>query len=570
MKPDWINTASHFKLIGLLVVLGFFLLMFGNDLVSLTHPDEVFYTQTAKEMIQYKSWMTPYIFDHPQFEKPILFYWLLVLAIKCFGLTAFAARFWPAFFGILGGVVTYAIAFMLFRKKETALLSCFVLYTSVIYLVLSRAVLTDMVFSVWIVLSLAFFYYGYFQPQRRGGAILWCFVFSGLAVLTKGILGFVFPFTVICIYLFYKKDFSYFKNWMTLAGIILFGCLVIPWHALMVKLYGHRFIDEYLFNVHIRRILEAEHAKSNTWHFYLFTIFAGMFPWSFFLIPIVYLMFQRPADFIRSSQLAKGSSDHKEGLMFLLIWIVAVYLIVQSAQSKLASYILPAFPAIAIMLGYYFSQILERTENLFVVKSTRAISYGLCALLVIGALASLILAQRYHDLVDQMGVIYLFGGLAVGVAVVLFSLIKRREYFGTILCIGSIALIMVMTLICGHTMAEPWVSCKRISDRLKKTDHSDSTILTSKFYLRGVRFFTDRKTAVMDINGEGFFSPHPVPFLNTDEKVLDFLSTQPVTYCILKKSNVTDLKLIVQKRFFIEQLDQIGDKYIVRVKIGSL
>jgi hypothetical protein len=93
---------KHLFLIIVLCVLSLFTLMIGNDGVSLTHPDEVFYNQTAKEMIAHRSWLTPYLFGQPQFEKPILTYWLLIVAIKIFGLTAFAARFMPSLFGILG------------------------------------------------------------------------------------------------------------------------------------------------------------------------------------------------------------------------------------------------------------------------------------------------------------------------------------------------------------------------------------------------------------------------------------------------------------------------------------
>ena len=60
-----LSTASHRLLIFILIVLGFICLMMGNNLVSLTHPDEVFYAQTAREMIQHKTWMTPYFVDAP-------------------------------------------------------------------------------------------------------------------------------------------------------------------------------------------------------------------------------------------------------------------------------------------------------------------------------------------------------------------------------------------------------------------------------------------------------------------------------------------------------------------------
>ena len=106
MKPD-----SVLKQVFLLIVLSYFCFMFGNGIVSLTNPDEVFYTQTAKEMIKFNSWMTPYLFGQPQFEKPILLYWFLRVAFMVFGLTSFAARFFPALFAIIGVVAVYFLGF---------------------------------------------------------------------------------------------------------------------------------------------------------------------------------------------------------------------------------------------------------------------------------------------------------------------------------------------------------------------------------------------------------------------------------------------------------------------------
>lgn len=558
MKNDFIDSLSHWKLVGFLLVVSFFVLMFGNEVVSLTHPDEVFYAQTAKEMIHYKSWMTPYIFDAPQFEKPVLFYWLLIAAFKCFGVGAFAARFWPAAFGILGVIVTYWVAFMLFKNKKTALFSGIVLCTSLIYLILSRAVLTDMVFSIFVILALAFFVYGYLNQRKRDAAIILFFVFCALAVLTKGLLGIVFPFGIILVFLLFQKEWDYFKTWGTLAGIILFAVIAIPWHVLMLQLYGHRFVDEYWFNDHLRRVLEAEHAKSNTWYFYLFTLFTGMFPWSFFLIPAVYVISKK-------APLRNSLRDYT-GLKFLLIWIVTVYVIVQSAQSKLASYILPAFPAMAVIIGYYFTQILEGAGSLYALKSMRIISYGIAGLLGVSSIGSLIFARNYSQMIPHPQPVTILVGSALVCSFLIVQSMRRRQYIKTIFSISCIPIVLVIFLMAGHAYAEPWVSCKIITEALNRIDLKDnSMILSSKFYLRGVRFYTDRKTAVLDINGKGFFSPHPVLFLNTDEKVLQFLKTQPVTYCILKKSGVEDIKRIVHQNFNVEYFDPIADKYILKI-----
>src|SRR6185295_5576673 len=100
MIKDHFASRSHASLIFILVLAAYFFLFFGNGAISLTHPDEVFYIQTAKEMLARHSWLTPYIFDKPQFEKPILAYDMFAAAVRAFGLTPFAGRFFPALFGM--------------------------------------------------------------------------------------------------------------------------------------------------------------------------------------------------------------------------------------------------------------------------------------------------------------------------------------------------------------------------------------------------------------------------------------------------------------------------------------
>jgi hypothetical protein len=98
-------------------------------------------------------------------------------------------------------------------------------------------------------------------------------------------------------------------------------------------------------------------------------------------------------------------------------------------------------------------------------------------------------------------------------------------------------------------------------------DPSQGPILASKFYVRGVRFYTDRPTAVIDIGGKGFWSPHPIPFLKTDQMVIDFLSERPVTWAVLKEGNVQDVHRILKSRpFKIAEIDGIGGKYILRIE----
>ncbi|MFA5059887.1 MAG: glycosyltransferase family 39 protein [Candidatus Omnitrophota bacterium] len=554
MGNDFFAKLSHGKLVLALVVLSYIFLMFGNGIISLTHPDEVFYIQTAKEMMTHKSWMTPYIFDQPQFEKPIFSYWLFIFALKIFGFTPFAARFAPAFFGIIGVVATYAIAYMLFQNKRLAFLSGVILTTSFIYIALSRAVLTDMIFSILVVLSLGAFYWGYINKEKRSLGVLACFAFSGVAVLAKGLLGFVFPAGIIGAFLIYKKDGAYFKRGSTLLGILIFAAIAIPWHVLMWKLYGYQFIDEYWHNDHLRRIFEAEHMKSNTWYFYLGTMIGGLFPWTLFFLAAIFTAFK---NFYRESL-------QKEKLVFLLFWVSVVFIVVQSAQSKLASYIFPVFPALAIVLARYFENAFGTNADQPAQRSIKIISRIMASAFFLAPFAIIILSKKYSNLIDDMVPIYVFSFLALIIASLLFVFAKKPRVVFAVVCCVTVAVLAIFFL--GRGSAEPWVSCRHISEELNAVNRADSTVICSKFYSRGVRFYTDRPIAVMDMNGKGFFSPHPVPMFHNDDQVFAFLNTQDRTFAIVKKSDFENLKRISQGQFSLELIKEIGGKYLLKIE----
>ena len=562
LKSVNLNRTPHYQLVIFLWCISFVFLMLGNDAISLTHPDEIFYAQTAKEMLARQSWMTPYIFDEPQFEKPIFFYWLLMISMKFFGTGPFAARFPPAFFGLIGIGIVYWMAWLLFRNKRTAFLAGLVLTTSCMYLALSRAILTDMVFSIWEVVVLAFFYLAYSEPRHKSLGVIASMGFTGIAVLTKGLLGICFPWTAIVAFLWYKKDLKFLKCPASFIGLILFSLLALPWHILMMQRYGDAFIQEYFYNVHLRRLFDAEHQRCNTWYFYPGTMIGGILPWSLYLFPAIYTAYQE----------IKQSSRNRDQMVFLLFWILGVFIFLQPAQSKLASYIFPAIPALAMLMAYYIDRALENFQNEKNIRSPacrqagfKVTGYLTGGFFIVVSIAAIVSGNIYNEMISQPALVYAFAGASLICALMIFIFNKSLQYTKMIFINASFTLILLLTLYGGRLYAEPWVSCKNISDVFKKIDHSDSIILASKFFVRGVRYYTDRKMAVIDINGKGFFSPHPIPFLNTDQKVLDLLSSQPVTYGIVKEGNVRDLQRITSGKYKLTHLDNIGGKYIVKI-----
>jgi hypothetical protein len=121
----------------------------------------------------------------------------------------------------------------------------------------------------------------------------------------------------------------------------------------------------------------------------------------------------------------------------------------------------------------------------------------------------------------------------------------------------------------SHGFFEDFVCSKRPCQYLLNNYALNNTIICSKFFVRGVKFYTDKDVAVIDINGSGFFSPHPIAYLNSDEKVRNFLLRYSITYAILKKSAWDTIARIAGSNGLkTELLEVAGDEYIVRIQAG--
>ena len=562
MKSDWFESKGHFWHVSILLAISYFFLMFGNGLLSLTHPDEVFYIESAKDMLRHGRWFTPMIFDEVQFEKPFVSFALFAAAIKWFGLSSFVARFWPAFFGIVGVLTVYWIAWLLFRQKRLAFLAGLILSTSFIYVALSRAVLTDMIFSIFVAITMGFFVLAYFRPEYKSAGLIFCAVFSAIAVLTKGLLGFLFPTATILIFLIFERNLKFLKTPVTLWALLVFLLLALPWHIVMYLNHGQWFLDEYFGNVHWRRVLEAEHPRLNKWYFYPGLMFAGVLPWSLFWLPAI----------VSIREHFKKKTSSWSGIAFLLAWMLSVFIFIQPAASKLASYIFPLFPAVAILLAMSVDEMFEPLASISKIRQRlfKSCAYVMSVALVAAAIGGFIVGRKYINFLVSMTPVYIGGGFVVMMAVLIFIFNRQNNFARMVVPYSGLSLTLLLILLTARPYIEPWVSCKDISEVFKKIDQSDSTVLTSKFYVRGMRFYTDRPMAVIDINGKPFWSPHPVPFLDTEQDVLDFLKKQPVTYAVVKEGNVEDLKRIAQSgNYRLKELGGMGGKYILRIESGS-
>jgi len=532
----------------LLLCLSFF--FFGNNFIHLTDPDEVFYSLTAKEMSAHHEWLTPYIFNHPQFEKPILTYWFIRAAFDAFGQTPFAARFFPAVFASFGVFAVYILGLLGFGNERRAFLAALVLCTSAFYVAMGKTVFTDMIFSVLILYSLLSFYLSFSVPAYKPSGILAFYFFASLAVLAKGPLGILIPEFIVLIFLLYRRQLSFLNSSSFLAGFLLSVVLVVPWYWYMIVQYGHAFIQEFIYNDHFRRFVEAEHRGNDHWFFYPVTMLAGLFPWSLLLAGAIVDLYKRLKFSIKPF-------EH-----FLLSWILVVFITFQFAHSKLASYILPMFPALALLTANFIDEKLEEFHYAIIKK----LSYVLIGFLAVLGIAVLAAYKAYKLYVPSMMPGFFLSASLLSISGISLTLLFKDKIRQAILLLSFSLVPVFLTAFMMASSLEPHISMYDASCYVPSSVVYKTTILASKAYARGVSFYTGQDVAVMDIGGQNYFSPHPIAILSTKESILGLLNAQPKTYAILKKSAYEYLIENYAQQFHINVLKISGRNYVLKIE----
>lgn len=536
----------------ILIILSCVFFILGNNIFSITNPDEVFYVQTAKEMVQDKSWLTPYyLFDKPQFEKPIFIYLILRLEFILFGFSKFAVRLFPSLFGMAGVIAVYFLSLIGFGDERKAFISSLVLASSFLYIGLSRIVLTDMVFSVFILFSLLSFLWGYLKGQKAGGIILFS-VFSALAVLTKGALGCILPFLVIITFLLARRDIKYLFCVYSLWGLLCFVFISFPWYIFMINQYGSNFTQEFFNNIHIRYFLEAEH-DNDTWYFYPLSVVICMFPWCVF---VLFALKHLLGNIIRGSAIR----------VFIFCWIAAIFCVFQLAHTKLVSYLLPIFPALSLVIGDYIQECVaqrEKVKSLFIALIASGI------LVFIFALALSLLFLSAPSAVIPKEYFYFVIIFSLFFCAILTILIFKAKPIKAVYLLSLVSPALIFWLFFIHKYIWPYTSAEKACDVLMNNYVINNTILCSKDFAVEVRYYTGADiAAVYIIKDKDFINHHPVPvpFFNSYAEVKVFLSGQQVTYCVLDKTSARDVMSMAGEEFEIKALDTVGNKYILMVK----
>jgi len=328
-------------LLAILLLVAGVTFFFGLGSLALIGPDEPRYAEVAREMFVSGDYVSPRLCNCLWFEKPALYYWMAAAAYHLFGVGEFAARF-PSAFAATSVMILLFTAFRRLFTLSFAFIVSLVLVTSGIIIGFARAATPDMALTACVSFALIAGYLFIGSTGRaRYGYLALCSAAAGLAVIAKGLVGIVLVGAILFAYLLITRQLTRVRwhEWVT--GIAIFLAVASVWYLPVTFRHGWYFINDFFIDHHFKRYVIDKYGHPQPFYFYLFISLAGVLPWTLFIIPAIgRLRGLRPR------------GDRLDSLLTLAwLWLAIPLIFFSFSESKLPGYILPVFPALAIILG---------------------------------------------------------------------------------------------------------------------------------------------------------------------------------------------------------------------------
>ena len=315
-----------------------FQILYGIGGLALLDPDEPVYAETAKEMIRFGDYLSPRIYTEIWYDKPPIFHWLIVVSLKMFGgFSELAARL-PASFMAIGSALLTALASARLFGARTGFWSGMITGTSVFLMYMGKASVTDTTLLFFMTAALFSFIH------RQYWLMYFC---CGLAVMTKGPIGIVFPGAIVFFYLLLTRQLERLFHMHVVRGVLLAALVGMPWYIYMYTVHGMPFIHDFIGFHNISRFAHPLHPVRDHWYFYIPVVLLGFFPWTGLLIQSVKNAYRR------------SFGEEAELLTFFQVWWIFVLIFFSFAQTKQVSYMLILVPPLATVIASSLPQMLD-------------------------------------------------------------------------------------------------------------------------------------------------------------------------------------------------------------------
>ena len=504
------------------------LIWFANlEYRTLIKPDEGRYAEIPREMVVSGDWVTPRLNELKYFEKPPLQYWATATAYTLFGEHQWTSRLWAGLTGFAGILMVWFAGLRLFGR-EAAGYAALLLSSSLLYVLMGHINTLDMGVTFFLTLGIVGLLLGQAQADRKKQRNWMMLAWAGLAlaVLSKGLMGLVLPGAALFIYCVVQRDFGVLKRMHWLPGLAVFFVITVPWFVLVMQA-NPEFFERFFIYEHYTRFTTKTHGRYQPWYYFIPILLAGALPWTVLMFDS---MFRSVMERGRGRSLPDKTFNTER---FLLIWAVFIYVFFSVSGSKLPSYLLPMFPALALLMG---KRIAEMRGRVLLWQVAPAIPV---ALLLLGLALNV---GKFADTPNQAELYPHYGPWLVVAALVSLAgllagmlLLWREKKPVAVMVLALSALLSAQIGLSGYETVARERSAKHIAEAIRGEVKADVPFYSVLTYEQTLPFYLKRTFTLVQYQDEMAYGiqQEPQRWIPTVEEFAKVWAAQPEALAIM-------------------------------------
>ena len=491
------------------------------DYRHLVASDEGRYGEIAREMYATGDWVTPRYNGYKYFEKPPLQAWMTAIAYTLFGVGEWQSRLWT---GITGYFAILAAGFTAWklvggqRGVVAGWITAILLASSPMWNVGGHFNTLDMGLSS--ILSCALF--SLLLAQRNGLSVaarrnwMWlCWAFMALAVLSKGLIGIVIPGMVLVVYTLSSWDWALWKRLHPFSGLVVFLLIATPWFVL-VSLKNPEFPHFFFIHEHWDRFTKDTHNRKGHPLYFVPLILVGFIPWLTQLGQgLMRAWRDRRGD---DGDISVSAAAGFRPLWLCAVWAVMIFLFFSKSQSKLPGYIMPIFPALALLAGLALTAAFERMSLNDNHRGWKRQMVYLTVLLLIGFIGVPYAYQlgnaRYEQLEYQQYAVWIAVGLVTSLVILASgwmalrgfdhadSAHRLRKLIDSLLRAAIAFFVLIQVVGLGHDTHGRSISGADLAAVVRPYIQNDTPVYSIRMLDHTFPFYVQHPTIMVDMQDE--------------------------------------------------------------------
>ncbi len=445
----------------------------------LADPDEGRYSEISREMVQSNDFVTPRLNGLKYFEKPPLQYWATAIAFKVLGESEFSARLYT-FLCALGCIFLIGYTAARLYGADTGIYSVLALVGSWYFTAFAQVITLDMGLTFWMTMGVC----GFLVAQSADNAstrrrwMLMAWAGMAFAVLSKGLIGIVFPSAAIFFYWVIQRDWRLLAKLEWFYGLLLFFVITVPWFT-MVSLQNPEFPRFFFIHEHFERFLSNTHRREGPWWTFTAITILGFMPWGLAIFPAIVSGWRNTA-----LRIGKPDGSTFLPLRFVMIFSAFILFFFSISSSKLPGYILPIFPVFALVIGAYL-----KDAN---TKLLGWLSIPTLALALGGAFATW---KTY----TAMGSVIIAGLLVWGLAVLIaFWMFRQHKKWPGVLTMSIATCLLAGFAARGFDDVAPKKITFAVAEAIKQHLTSETRLYAIKIYDQSLPFYLKHTLTLVD------------------------------------------------------------------------